>query len=146
MNNKIIISVIIVAAVVLGIFVVVREPPETQIESQKASEQQSASFKTLTSTELASRLGQKDFSLINVHIPYEGEIENTDAFIPYDKIADNLGKLPKDKNAKIVLYCKSGRMSEIAAGELAKQGYTQVAHLNGGMIDWEAQEYKIIRK
>ena len=91
-------------------------------------------------------LKQKVFFFANVHIPYEGEIKDSDAFIPYDKITDNLDKLPKDKTAKIVLYCQSGRMSEIAAKELVSLGYTQVSHLSGGMIDWKNNAYEIIER
>ena len=103
-------------------------------------------FITLTSAELATMLNQKDFYFVNVHIPYVGEIKNTDAFVPYDKITENLDKLPKDKNAKIVLYCQSGRMSETAAKELIQLGYTQVSHLSGGMIEWKQNGYAIINK
>jgi len=91
-------------------------------------------------------LEKKDFFFSNVHIPYEGEIENTDAFIPYDKIADNLDKLPKDKDAKIVLYCRSGNMSEMAGNELLRLGYTDVSHLSLGMVSWERSGYEIIKK
>ena len=102
-------------------------------------------FTTLTSEKLFTMLSQKDFFFFNVHIPYEGEIKNTDAFIPYDRIADNLEKLPKDKDAKIVLYCKSGRMSEIVARELTQLGYMQITHLSGGMIDWKKNGYEIVK-
>ena len=105
-----------------------------------------ASFETLTSFQLAAMLAKKDFFFVNVHTPYEGEIKNTDAFIVFDKIADNLDKLPKDKTAKIVLYCRSGRMSEIAARELAQLGFSQVSHLSGGMIDWKKSGYEIVEK
>ncbi len=108
--------------------------------------QRNSSVPSITSQELASMLEKKDFFFVNVHIPYEGEIQDTDAFIPYNEIAGNLGKLPKDKNAKIVLYCRSGRMSERAAQELMDLGYTQVSHLAGGMIDWEKSGYTIIKK
>ena len=103
-------------------------------------------FATLTSLQLAAMLEKKDFFFVNVHTPYEGEIKNTDAFIVFDRIADNLDKLPKDKTASIVLYCRSGRMSEIAAGELAQLGFSQVSHLSGGMIDWEKSGYEVIEK
>jgi rhodanese-related sulfurtransferase len=100
----------------------------------------------LTDLQLAAMLAQKDFFLVNVHIPYEGEIKDTDAFIAYDTIADNLDKLPQDKNAKIVVYCRSGGMSAIAARELVHLGFTQVSDLAGGMIDWEKSGYKIVTK
>ena len=100
----------------------------------------------LNDLQLAAMLAQKDFFLVNVHIPYEGEIKGTDAFIAYDTIADNLDKLPQDKNAKIVVYCRSGGMSAIAARQLVHLGFTQVSDLAGGMIDWEKSGYKIITK
>jgi len=91
----------------------------------------------ITSPQLAEMLKSKDFFFANTHIPYEGEIAQTDAFIPYAEITQRLGELPADKNAKIVLYCRSGRMSSIAAAELVKAGYTNVWNLDGGMVAWE---------
>jgi rhodanese-related sulfurtransferase len=110
----------------------------------QAEEQQRPEFGVLQSTELDAMLQKKDFFFVNVHIPYQGEIRDTDAFIPYDKIAASLDKLPKDKNAPIVLYCLGGGMSEIAAQELAQLGYTHVSHLSGGMFDWRKRGYPII--
>ena len=82
-------------------------------------------------------LKNKDFILINVHIPYEGEIPETDLFIPYNAIDQYNEKLPRQKDAKIVLYCRTGRMSEIAAEKLVRIGYTKVFHFQGGMREWE---------
>lgn len=103
-------------------------------------------FGTITSDELAEKLTHKDFVFINVHIPYEGEIDQTDAFIPFDKIAQNLDRLPTDRGATIVLYCRSGRMSEIAASDLATRGFTRVSHLSGGMIDWQRSGHPVLHK
>lgn len=94
-------------------------------------------FVRLDPAAFAERMKNSEAAVINVHIPYEGEIENTDAFIAYDKIAGD-PSLPKDKNTEILLYCRTGRMSEEAGAVLNEEGYTKVAHLEGGMKAWEA--------
>ena len=105
-----------------------------------------ADVKKLTALQLAKMLDKKDFFLVNVHIPYEGEIANTDAFIDYDAIADHLDKLPMDKNTSIVLYCRGGGMSDIASKVLVYLGYSQVSDLVGGMNGWEDAGFKLIEK
>jgi rhodanese-related sulfurtransferase len=82
-------------------------------------------------------LKTKDFVLINVHIPFAGNIPNTDLSIPYNEIQQNRSHFPENNSAKIVLYCSSGRMSQIAAEELVSLGYTSIWNLEGGMVDWE---------
>jgi rhodanese-related sulfurtransferase len=94
------------------------------------------SYTDVSVTELQTMLANKDFTFINVHIPFEGNIAGTDLSIPYDQIAQNLDKLP-DKDARIVLYCRSGRMSAIAAETLVELGYTNIWNLSGGMSGWE---------
>jgi rhodanese-related sulfurtransferase len=92
--------------------------------------------------ELDSMLKDKDFVFVNVHIPIEGNIANTDLSISYEQITEsaNLVQLPAEKNAKIVLYCRSGRMSAIAAEKL---GYTNIWNLEGGMLEWERAGFEI---
>ncbi len=99
---------------------------------------------SLSAGRLKSMLTKKNFALINVHVPYEREIEKTDTFIPFDQIVANSASLPKDKNAPIVLYCKTGRMSAEALQTLRKLGYTNVKHLSGGMDAWEKAGGKLI--
>ena len=53
-------------------------------------------------------LAKDELILINVHTPYEGEIAQTDLFIEYDLLKANEDKLPDEKDALIVIYCKSG--------------------------------------
>ncbi|MBA7480881.1 hypothetical protein ES707_16344 [subsurface metagenome] len=101
------------------------------------------SYWNITPAQLDSMLENKDFLLVNVHIPYEGEIPQTDLFVPYNKVEQNLSQFPKGKGAKIVLYCRSGSMSAIAARTLVKLGFTNVWNLDGGMVEWEKQGYDL---
>ena len=55
--------------------------------------------------------------------------------IPYTEIENKSDKLLPDKNKTILVYCRSGRRSKIAAEALAKLGYTNVKEF-GGIIDW----------
>lgn len=96
----------------------------------------SGAFTRLAPDELAKMLQAKDFPLINVHIPYEGELAGTDEFVAFDEITKQLDKLPADRSAKVVLYCRSGNMSTDAAQELVRLGYTNVWELGGGMVAW----------
>lgn len=100
-------------------------------------------YKHITADDLSSMLKNKDLILINVHIPFAGNIAGTDLSIPYDQIEQTLSQLPADENAKVVLYCRSGRMSEIAAEALVLLGYTNVLNLKGGMVGWEQAGYDI---
>ena len=56
--------------------------------------------------------------------------------IPEYEIANRAEKELPDKNQLILVYCRSGRRSKIAAEELVKLGYTNVKEF-GGIIDWE---------
>ena len=70
----------------------------------------------------------------------EGHIPGA-IMIPEYEIADRAEKELPDKDQLILVYCRSGRRSKIAAEELVKLGYTNVKEF-GGIIDWE---YDIVK-
>ena len=70
----------------------------------------------------------------------EGHIPGA-ILIPEYEIASRAEKELPDKDQLILVYCRSGRRSKIAAEELVKLGYTNVKEF-GGIIDWE---YDIIK-
>ena len=55
--------------------------------------------------------------------------------IPYTEIENKAEEMLPDKDKLILVYCRSGRRSKIAAESLAKLGYTNVKEF-GGIIDW----------
>ena len=62
------------------------------------------------------------------HIP--GAIQ-----ISHDEITEKAGEVLTDKDQLILVYCRSGRRSKIAAEALVELGYTNIKEF-GGIIDW----------
>lgn len=104
------------------------------------------SVKLLPPEEYREAISSGDAFVVNVHIPYEGEIEGTDAFVPFDEVASHDIKLPEDKDAPLYIYCMSGRMSAEATPDLQALGYTNVIDLEGGMEAWQAAGFEIVQR
>ena len=64
----------------------------------------------------------------------EGHIPGA-ILIPYDEILEKAEDVLTDKNQLILVYCRSGRRSKLAAEDLVKLGYTDIKEF-GGIIDW----------
>ena len=64
----------------------------------------------------------------------EGHIPGA-ILIPYTEIENKAEEMLPDKDKLILVYCRSGRRSKIAAEVLSKLGYTNVKEF-GGIIDW----------
>lgn len=138
MQKGLLIFIILVSALLAACS---NQPSQNKISTSegvgKVISVEGGTYRDITVAELENMLEHKDFLLVNTHIPFEGDLLNTDLSIPFDEITQNLDKLPADKNAKIVLYCRSGRMSRIAAKELVKLGYTNLWQLDGGFNAWK---------
>jgi len=57
--------------------------------------------------------------------------------IPLSQLGQRLSEIPKDSH--LLLYCRSGMRSGKAGGILMKKGYTQLAHLQGGIGAWKGK-------
>ena len=123
--------------------------PDTVSETNPtpSGETQVAEYRTLSIEELADIVENRadEYKIINVHIPYAGEIENTDANIPYNDLDALMAAIPS-KDTPVILYCRSGSMSEQASRALVAQGYTQIWDVPGGMAAWQMSGRTLIDK
>ncbi|MFD2370116.1 rhodanese-like domain-containing protein [Brevibacillus sp. GCM10020057] len=95
-------------------------------------------LRNLTAEQFRQRVNQKSgVVLIDVREPHEykrGYIP-TAVNIPLSQ----LGKRVKEISSKneVLLYCRSGMRSKQAAKILSKHGFTNMAHLKGGIMTWQ---------
>jgi rhodanese-related sulfurtransferase len=94
-------------------------------------------YSEIHADELLARMESKDFFLLDVHIPEQDHIDGTDAFIPFTDVESRLSELPEDKTDEIVVYCRSGSMSQVAAQTLIDNGYKNVSFLEGGKTEYD---------
>ena len=102
-----------------------------------------------------ARVGAREFQqrlestpgaiLVDVRTPgeyQEGHLSKS-RLIPLDRLAEQApGQLP-DKNAPLLVYCRSGNRSNTAAHILKRMGYTNITDLSSGIIGWQREGLKI---
>ncbi|MCW2948811.1 MAG: adenylyltransferase/sulfurtransferase MoeZ [Actinoallomurus sp.] len=96
---------------------------------------------TITATELQAMLEGDDIFLVDVREPNEYEIVSIPGatLIPKGEFLSGaaLERLPQDK--KVVLHCKSGARSAECLAIVKDAGFSDAAHLGGGVLAWVNQ-------
>ena len=85
----------------------------------------------------------KECIILDVRTPEEfaeGHIPGA-ILIPDYEIAEKASNILTDKDALILVYCRSGRRSKNAANQLVDMGYTNIKEF-GGIIDWPYETTK----
>jgi rhodanese-related sulfurtransferase len=93
----------------------------------------------MTVRELKQRLDAgDDLFILDVREPFEYQIANLGGrLIPLNEIPRRMAEI--DRNREIVVHCKLGGRSQMAAEFLAQSGYANVKNLAGGIIAWADQ-------
>ena len=98
----------------------------------------SSSYEQITAEQAKTIMDtEKDYIIIDARTEEEfaeGHIKGA-ILIPDYEIAARAEDILLDKNQKILVYCRSGRRSKLAAEALLDLGYTNVWEF-GGIIDW----------
>jgi rhodanese-related sulfurtransferase len=63
--------------------------------------------------------------------------------IPFDQIDSRISELAGNESGEILVYCKSGFTSQLAAEILVIHGFTRVSSLNGGIMAWVEMDYPV---
>ena len=108
-----------------------------KLYAHRTAAQNRTGYQTLTAEEAKARLDQDgDLILLDVRTQTEydqGHIPGA-VCLPSEEIGQDM-PVAFDKDAEILVYCRSGRRSAEAAGKLAELGYRNVADF-GGILDW----------
>ena len=80
---------------------------------------------------------EKDYIILDTRTQSEYDESHIPGaiLIPYDEILEKAESVLKDKDQLILVYCRSGRRSKLAAEDLVKLGYTNIKEF-GGINDW----------
>lgn len=94
-------------------------------------------LREITAWEVKKMLdGGISVQLIDVRESFEFELGNLGGSnIPVNIIHHHLHSISKD--VPVILYCKSGQRSYIAARKLSDEGFKNIHHLKGGLIAWK---------
>ena len=102
-----------------------------------------------TSLSKAGSMSKKGFVLIDVRSPEEhqsGMIPGTDLNIDFREIKARHREIGVQLDEHIVVYCQSGRRSNIAAETLADLGYRNVYNVSGSMNAWLEAGFPVERQ
>ena len=103
------------------------------------------SFKDISTEEAEHLIKEPGTFLLDVRTAEEYAAERLAkaTLVPVQVLASQLDKLPKDKERPILLYCRSGHRSGVAADLLAKQGYKKLYNMRGGIMAWSSEGRRV---
>ena len=111
--------------------------------SKEAKNGKKAEYKKITSDEAKKMMETQKVIVVDVRTLEEykeGHIPNAIS-VPLETIENEAEAKLKNKDALILVYCRSGRRSREAALKLIEKGYTNVIDF-GGIKDWNGEVVK----
>lgn len=85
--------------------------------------------------------------ILDVRTPaefYDGHIVGA-RLIPVQQLAARLGELDGLEQRQMLVYCRSGNRSTVAAKILIDNGFERVSNLRAGLIDWVRSGRQVVR-
>src|SRR3954470_12029357 len=101
----------------------------------------------ITPAEAQAELGNGSVGLLDTREPHEyaeGHLERSE-LVPPSEVLARIDALAPDPDQRVILYCRSGNRSATAAAELGEQlGYSNVASVAGGILEWQDQGLPVV--
>lgn len=100
---------------------------------------------TELATDEARRMIAEGAVLVDVRTPnefYEGHIEGA-RLIPLSQLEGRAGELAAHRDKPVILYCRSGNRSTVAAEILMRKGFKDLYNLRLGIQDWVRRGYPV---
>lgn len=98
-------------------------------------------LQTIDAATLKQGLNQQTVTLIDVREPSEFAEEHIRGAVLVSLSKFDPRQIPQTPGKQLVLYCRSGGRSAIAAQKLLDAGFQQVSHLGNGIAAWKQAGY-----
>ncbi|MDX6604854.1 MAG: sulfur-carrier protein adenylyltransferase/sulfurtransferase, partial [Solirubrobacterales bacterium] len=96
--------------------------------------------------EAAEEIEGSNVVLIDTREPHEYQEAHLEGgkLVPPGLLGDEIATAAPDKSARTILYCRSGNRSAIAAAQMQRMGYENVASMGGGILAWQEQGLPVV--
>jgi phage shock protein E len=125
--------------------IVAMAPPSGAAEPAQPAER----APTITQSELLSKLERKEPDVVVLDVRTAAEFAAGHVpgarNVSHDELPARLDELAALRDKHVVLYCRSGRRTQIAEDTLRKAGFTKLLHLEGDWLAWEAEKRPVER-
>ena len=104
---------------------------------------------TIAPSELLSKLDRNEPDVIVLDVRTAAEFAAGHVpgarNVSHDELPARLDELAALRDKQVILYCRSGRRTQIAEDTLRKAGFTKLLHLEGDWLAWEAEKRPVER-
>jgi len=105
----------------------------------------SAAFKELSAAEASAFIAKENPLVLDVRTPneyYDGRLKGA-KLIPLQQLKDRISEIEAYRDKPVLVYCRSGNRSVVAAQILHGAGFKQVNHIRTGIVGWKKEGYAI---
>ena len=133
------VAIVLLAAVIIVVIYMTQKGGNAPMQSSSLSNSAAKAEYHKISAQEGKEMMDKDKSILLVDVRTQeeydqGRIAGSILIPDYEIEAKAASKIP-DKNATIIIYCRSGNRSKTAANKLVSMGYTKVYDM-GGITSW----------